>query len=85
MQISNHLAELSKNNDLYLTKYDQLLIYPDIPTKLIKENSDIFGDFILGNYNNCVSSSILPNFLKNAIKHQFIKKVQNLRKIIIDL
>ena len=54
-------------SDLYLTKYDQLLIYPDIPTKLIKENSDIFGDFIFGNHNNCVSSSIFPNFLKNAI------------------
>ena len=39
----------------------------DIPTKLIKENSDIFGDFIFGNYNNCVSSSVFPNFLKNAI------------------
>ena len=39
----------------------------DIPTKLIKENSDIFGDFIFGNYNNCVSSSIFSNFLKNAI------------------
>ena len=39
----------------------------DIPTKLIKENSDIFGDFIFGNYNNCVSSSNFSNFLKNAI------------------
>ena len=39
----------------------------DIPTKFIKENSDIFGDFIFGNYNNCVSNSIFPNFLKNAI------------------
>ena len=38
----------------------------DIPTKLIKENSDIFGDFIFG-YNNCVSNSIFPNSLKNAI------------------
>ena len=26
MQISNHLAELSKSTDLYLTKYDQLLL-----------------------------------------------------------
>ena len=25
MKISNHLAKLSKNTDLYLTKYDQLL------------------------------------------------------------
>ena len=39
----------------------------NIPTKPIKENSDIFGDFIFGNYNNCVFSSIFPNSLKNAI------------------
>ena len=39
----------------------------DIPNKPIKENSDIFGDFLFGNYNNCVSSSIFSNFLKNAI------------------
>ena len=39
----------------------------DIPTKLIKENSDIFGDFIFGNYSNCVFSSIFPNSFKNAI------------------
>ena len=39
----------------------------DIPTKLIKENSDIFGDFIFGNYNNYVSYSIFPNSLKNAV------------------
>ena len=29
MQISNHLAELSKNTDLYLTKYDHLLFLGD--------------------------------------------------------
>ena len=29
MQISNHLAEQSKNTDLYLTKYDQLLFLGD--------------------------------------------------------
>ena len=39
----------------------------DITTKLIKENSDIFGYFIFGNYDNCVSNSIFPNSLKNAI------------------
>ena len=39
----------------------------DILTKLIKENSDIFGDFIFGNYNKCVSYSIFPNSFKNAI------------------
>ena len=39
----------------------------DISTKCIKKNSDVSGDFILGNYNNCVSYSIFPNSLKNAI------------------
>ena len=38
-----------------------------IPTKLIKENSGIFGNVIFGNYNNCISYSIFPNSLKNAI------------------
>ena len=37
-----------------------------MPTKPIQENS-VFGDFIFGKYNNCVSSSIFPNSLKNAI------------------
>ena len=39
----------------------------DIPTKLIKENSDIFGDFIFENCNNCISSFVFPSYLKNAI------------------
>ena len=59
----------------------------DIPTKLIKEDYDIFGDFINGNYNNCVSYSIFPNSLKNEIitlVHK-IKKVEKLVKIIIDI
>ena len=38
-----------------------------ITSKLIQENSDIFGDFIFGNYKNCVSNSIFPNSLKNTI------------------
>ena len=29
VQISNHLAELSKSTDLYLTKYDQLMFLGD--------------------------------------------------------
>ena len=46
----------------------------DILTKLIKENSDIFGDFIFGKYDNCVSHSIFPNSLKNAIVTPVHKK-----------
>ena len=38
----------------------------DIPTKLIKENSDIFGDFIFKNFNDSVFTLIFPSPLKNA-------------------
>ena len=48
-------------------KTDKATQNTDIATKRIKENSNIFGDFIFGNYNNCVSNSIFPNSLKNAI------------------
>ena len=41
MEISNHLAELSKNTDLYLTKYDQLLF---------------LGDFNAGVEDSCVKN-----------------------------
>ena len=39
----------------------------DIPTKLIKENSDIFANFIFENLNNCISHSIFPTSMKHAI------------------
>ena len=38
----------------------------DIPTKLIKENSDIFADFIFENLNDCIAKSLFPSSLKNA-------------------
>ena len=39
----------------------------DIPTKLIKENSDIFADCIFENLNDCIAKSSFPSSLKNAI------------------
>ena len=38
----------------------------DIPTKVIKNNSDIFADFFFFNLNNCIASSVFPSNLKNA-------------------
>ena len=32
----------------------------DIPTKITKENSDIFGDFIFSNLNCCINTSLYP-------------------------
>ena len=51
-------------NNLKTNKATQSTV---IPIKLIKGNLDVFGDFIFGNYNNCVSYSIFPNSLKNVI------------------
>ena len=45
-----------------------------IPTKLIKENSDIFGDFIFENIYNSVLYSIFPSPMKNAIITPMYKK-----------
>lgn len=38
----------------------------DIPTKIIKENSDIFADFIFQNMNYGIASSVFPANIKNA-------------------
>ena len=38
----------------------------DIPTKIIKENCDIFGDFIFPNLNCCIDTSSYPSLLKRA-------------------
>ena len=51
-------------NNLKTNKATQIT---DIPTKLIKENSDIFGDFIFENFINSVFYSIFPSPMKNAI------------------
>ena len=46
----------------------------DIPLKLIKENSDIFADFIFENLNDCIAKSVFPQSLKNAIIRPVHKK-----------
>ena len=47
----------------------------DIPTKIIKQNSNIFADFILTSFNQSVANSIFPSSLKNAdITSVFFKK-----------
>ena len=45
----------------------------DIPTKIIKQNSDIFDDFILTSFNQSVShlalkTQILPRLLRKVIE-----------------
>ena len=38
----------------------------DIPTKIIKENVDIVGDFVFQNFNNAIECSVFPINLKKA-------------------
>ena len=50
-------------NNLNINKATQ---NTDIPTKIIKENSDIFGDFIFSNLNCCINTSSYLPLLKRA-------------------
>ena len=38
----------------------------DVPTKVIKSNSDIFGDFTYQNFNDAIENNMFPKSLKNA-------------------
>ena len=49
-----------------LLKPNKASQYSDIPTKIIKENSDIFSSFICESINNSIISSIFPSCLKHA-------------------
>ena len=46
----------------------------DIPTKFIKDNADIFSDFLLSGFNNSILTSIFPLSLKQAIITPVFKK-----------
>ena len=52
---------LKELNNLNINKAAQ---NTDIPTKIIKENSDIFGDFIFSNLNCCINTSSYQSLLK---------------------
>ena len=38
----------------------------DIPIKVLKENSDIFSNFLCNSFNNSIKLSTFPEILKNA-------------------
>ena len=46
----------------------------DIPTKIIKENLDVFSSFICENFNDSVMRSVFPNRLKLAEVRPIFKK-----------
>ena len=38
----------------------------DILSRIIKENSDVFGDYLLSNFNDAINKSYFPITLKQA-------------------
>ena len=40
--------------------------YTDLPVKILKENSDIFGNYICDFFNDCVDRGAFPSILKSA-------------------
>ena len=60
----------------------------DIPLKIIKENLDIFANFVYNNFNNSLFSSNFPSHLKKATITPIFKKkdrdnVENYRPVSI--
>ena len=53
-------------NEIKKLKTSKATQNSDIPTKLIKENLDIFGDFIYENFNDGIDQSVFPSDLKLA-------------------
>ena len=50
----------------------------DIPTKILKQNSDYFADYFYENINQCISKSIFPSDLKLAdVTPVYKKKSKN--------
>ena len=46
----------------------------DNPTRILKENSDLFAQFVLKNYNEVITTSNFPNILTDAIVRPIYKK-----------
>ena len=56
----------------------------DIPVRILKQNSDIFGNYICDFFNECVDKGVFPSILKMLILHLFLKKVLEDQKTITD-
>ena len=54
---------LNEINNLETLKSTQLW---DMPIKIIKDNADIFANFILQNFNQCILDGKFPDQLKKA-------------------
>ena len=51
-----------------------------IPTKVIKENYDIFAPFITENFNNMIENSVFPVSLKQAVLSKYTKNIPGVKR-----
>ena len=45
-----------------------------IPTRILRENSDLFAQFVLKNYNEVITTSTFPHILKHGTARPIYKK-----------
>ena len=69
-----------KTNNLDAAKASQ---QSDVPTKILKQNSDYFAGCFSGNINQCIPKSMFPPDLKLADVTPVYKINQKILKIII--
>ena len=70
---------LKKINTLDTEKVSQ---QSDIPTKILKQNSDYFAEYFYENINQCISKSIFPSDLKLAdVTPVYKKKLKNSKEL----
>ena len=77
------LASIEK--EIHNLKINKASQSSDIPTKIIKENVDIFAEFLWKSINSSIKSSTFPSRLKSADVTPLHKKEKKTKKITTDL
>ena len=78
----NHITKEDVINEIKNLDGSNASQEDDIPTKIIKENSDIFSNFIYLGSNNMIDACIFPTSLKLANITMCIKKAQRIQRKI---
>ena len=60
VSVQDVVKEIKKLNTRKVTQYT------DLPVKILKENSDIFGNYIFDFFNGCVEKGDFPSISKNC-------------------
>ena len=77
-------SEKRKFKEIHNLNNNKASQYCDIPTKIIKSNSDVFSDFLYVSINSSIKSSLFPSYLKTSNITPIYKKGR-LEKITIGL